>query len=181
MPPAVSPEWDKMVGEIVARRRAVPKDQRKKDLLQMFLDTNEENPSFFTEDVLREEIQLFMLAGSDTTSFTATCTLLLLLNNPAKLQALIQEVDTAFPQKDDPIAFDKTQSLPYLNAVINESLRMMPVAGAGELLLMNMSLRGLIVWIGLHRETTDTTTIHGYTFPPGVRVILAIYISRSIY
>ena len=42
------------------------------------------------------------------------------------------EIDTAFPSKDDPITFAKTQDLPYLNAVINESMRVMPIVVAGE-------------------------------------------------
>ncbi len=71
------------------------------------------------------------IAGSDTTSTTATFTLLLLVNNPDKLKKAIQELDVSFPAKDDPITFAKTQDLPYLNAVINESMRVMPIVTLG--------------------------------------------------
>jgi cytochrome P450 len=56
---------------------------------------------------------------------------LLLVNNPDKLQALKDEIDAAFPSKDDPITFANTQDLSYLNAVVNESLRIMPIVTAG--------------------------------------------------
>lgn len=57
---------------------------------------------------------------------------LLLVNNPEKLRALNDEIDAAFPSKDDPITFANTQDLPYLNAVINESLRVMPIVSSGK-------------------------------------------------
>lgn len=72
-----------------------------------------------------------MIAGSDTSSMTLTCTLLLLVNNPEKLTKLINEIDETFPDKDGEITFAKTQDLPYLNAVINESMRIMPIIRVG--------------------------------------------------
>jgi cytochrome P450 len=56
----------------------------------------------------------------------------LLVNNPKKLKYLVAEIDTAFPSKNDPITFAKTQDLPYLNAVINEALRLLPIISAGK-------------------------------------------------
>lgn len=57
--------------------------------------------------------------------------MLLLLNNQEKLKNLVAEIDTAFPEKYDEITFANTQDLPYLNAVINESMRVMPIVIAG--------------------------------------------------
>jgi cytochrome P450 len=73
------------------------------------------------------------IAGSDTTSSTLTFTMLLLLNNQEKLDNLVAEIETAFPAKYDSITFANTQDLPYLNAVINESMRVMPIVIAGQL------------------------------------------------
>lgn len=72
------------------------------------------------------------IAGSDTTSLTATFTLLLLLNNQEKLKELTAEIDSNFVSLDDTITFAKTQDLPYLNAVINESMRIMPIVTGGK-------------------------------------------------
>lgn len=90
-------------------------------------------------------------AGSDTTSVTVTFTLLLLLNNPGTIEPLIAEIDKAFPSKSDTITFAKTQDLPYLNAVLNESMRCMPIVSAG-----------------LARQATEATTLCGYEIPAGV-------------
>ena len=76
--------------------------------------------------------QFTRIAGSDTTSFTATTAVLLLVNNPEKLSHLCKEIDAAFPSLSDPITFAKTQELPYLNAVINEAMRIMPVVVSGK-------------------------------------------------
>jgi cytochrome P450 len=73
------------------------------------------------------------IAGSDTTSSTLTFTMLLLLNNQEKLNNLVAEIDASFPAKCDSITFANTQDLPYLNAVINESMRVMPIVIAGQL------------------------------------------------
>jgi cytochrome P450 len=72
------------------------------------------------------------IAGSDTTGLTATFTLLLLLNNQEKLKELTAEIDSNFVSLDDTITFAKTQDLPYLNAVINESMRIMPIVTGGK-------------------------------------------------
>jgi len=75
---------------------------------------------------------VWRIAGSDTTSLTATFTLLLLLNNQEKLKELTAEIDSNFVSLDDTITFAKTQDLPYLNAVINESMRIMPIVTGGK-------------------------------------------------
>lgn len=43
----------------------------------------------------------------------------------------MEELDAAFPSINDPITFAKTQDLPYLNAVINEGMRRMPILALG--------------------------------------------------
>ena len=71
-------------------------------------------------------------------------TLLLLVNNPSKYETLLEELDIAFPSRDSPITGETTQNLPYFNAVIDESMRVMPLIAGGK---FNFSLisRGMIV------------------------------------
>jgi cytochrome P450 len=71
-------------------------------------------------------------ARTDTSSHTVTCALLLLVNNPQKLEFLVAELDAAFPSKYDPITLRKAQDLLFLNAVLNERLRVLPVISAGH-------------------------------------------------
>jgi cytochrome P450 len=71
---------------------------------------------------------------------------------PTKLALLLSEIDAAFPNPNDPITFAATQNLSYLNACINESMRLMPIVRAG-----------------VPRVATRTTVLDGYEIPSGVR------------
>ncbi|KAH6988294.1 cytochrome protein [Ilyonectria sp. MPI-CAGE-AT-0026] len=70
-------------------------------------------------------------AGSDTTAITMSSTLYYLYKNPEVLAKLRREIDTMVMEGriSDPITFQEAQSMPYLQAVINESFRMHPAVG----------------------------------------------------
>lgn len=55
---------------------------------------------------------------------TVTQCLLQLVNNPETLKCLVEEIDRAFPFKDEDITFAKTQDLRYMNAVIYKAMRL---------------------------------------------------------
>jgi len=154
-PKGQSPALVRMTQDIIAKRRAATdrKEHVKKDILQSILDANTTDPVGFPQTRIRSEMNTFMAAGTDTTSFTLSCTLLFLLNNSGTLEKLQKELETIFPKKEDPITFAATQDLPYLNGVINETLRLMPS--------VNM---------GLARITSETTVLSGYTIPPKTSV-----------
>ncbi|KUJ06610.1 cytochrome P450 [Mollisia scopiformis] len=156
VPPSQGEGLNNIIDDIVATRKA-ESQKPKKDLLQIIVDVNENNPDTFTHLHVREEMSLFMIAGADTTSTTATFTLLLLVNNQDKLKKLVEEIDFAFPSIHDSITFAKTQDLPYLNAVINESMRRMP-----------------IVALGLARWTEKTSMISGFEIPKDTIVSPAV-------
>jgi cytochrome P450 len=83
----------------------------------------------------------------------------------------LTEIDKAFPSTNDPLTFANTQDLPYLNAVINEGMRVMPVVNTG----MSAAWHKYedLIGIGLSRITTDTTVISDYEMPPGVSTIFS--------
>ncbi|KAL2069494.1 hypothetical protein VTL71DRAFT_14173 [Oculimacula yallundae] len=147
VPNPADPEITRRLDGVLAKRRALDKKDVKKDLLQMLIDTKEKYPKEYLEGHIKSDMQLFMIAGTDTSSVTLTFCLLLLVNNPLKLARLVEELDEAFPSRDDPITFEKTNSLPYLNAVLNESMRAMPVA------------------IAFGREATEDIVVNGYELP----------------
>ncbi|UPL02769.1 hypothetical protein LCI18_013703 [Fusarium solani-melongenae] len=70
-------------------------------------------------------------AGSDTTAITLSSTLYYLYRNPKVLAKLRCEIDMMATEGriSDPVTFQEAQSMPYLQAVINESLRMHPAVG----------------------------------------------------
>lgn len=84
-----------------------------------------------TRELLREVI-LYLLAGSDTSGNTMGFTLIELLRNPEKLKKLYEEIDAlSFLEGTELFSNEQLKTLPYLNAVIQETLRILPVSGAG--------------------------------------------------
>ena len=102
---------------------------------------------------LYEEAQALMFGGADTTGNTLMVGTHRLLKNPEKMQRLKAELLKAWPSLDgrEP-SLRELEGLPYLNAIIKESLRL----SSG-------------VVSGLLRIVPPTgATISGATVPPGV-------------
>lgn len=57
--PGTRAELDKITDSIVSKRQTA-KDQTRRDLLQILLDTHKANPDFFSEMHLKEEMRMFM-------------------------------------------------------------------------------------------------------------------------
>jgi cytochrome P450 len=64
---------------------------------------------------------------SEMTAGLATGTLFQLVNNPQKPECLIEEIDSTFPSVDGYLIIAKLQELPYLKAMIWESMRLMSI------------------------------------------------------
>ncbi|KAJ5295943.1 hypothetical protein N7508_010764 [Penicillium antarcticum] len=85
-------------------------------------------PAEKTTDRLRQEAQTMVLAGQDTTSFTLTCTVYQLLSRPDMLKRVKAELESALPGPNSPPSLAIVEKLPYLSAVIAESLRVYPAS-----------------------------------------------------
>ncbi|KAJ2492224.1 hypothetical protein IWW37_001672 [Coemansia sp. RSA 2050] len=100
------------------------------DLLQLMMDSglaDKQLPRMSEGQIVSETI-LHLIAGVDTTSAGLTWTLALLLHNPEVMRRVVAEVRGRF-SGENPITFeDCRQGLPYLTAVIHESLRVMSPA-----------------------------------------------------
>ncbi|KAJ2856837.1 hypothetical protein GGI22_003683 [Coemansia erecta] len=120
---------------IAGRRREIEKNGPcATDLLQMMLDTGRtqgDKRAPMSDPQIVSETILHLVAGVDTTSSGLTWTLLLLLHNPHIKQRLTDEIRREFPPAANPhvVTFDDCkQKLPYLGAVIAESLRVLSPA-----------------------------------------------------
>ena len=68
-----------------------------------------------------------MQAGSDTAATTLSHLWYFLLSNPDCFARLRKEIDDAFPRGEDSMRdLTKQGAMPYLNACINEALRLFP-------------------------------------------------------
>ncbi|KAJ3489995.1 hypothetical protein NLI96_g1765 [Meripilus lineatus] len=78
------------------------------------------------------EGMLAIVAGSDTTSSTTCIIVWLLLRNPGTYHKLREEVDKFYPSGSDPLDTRHYKSMVYLDAVINEALRLYPAVLSGS-------------------------------------------------
>ncbi|CAG8470876.1 6455_t:CDS:10 [Paraglomus occultum] len=142
------------------RRRRQEAGTRRKDILQIILDAGEGEAALPDIDIYEQIIE-FLIGGSDTTSFSTFFVLIMLLNHPSKIHKLIEELDNEFvdlPRNELP-KHEKLKKLPYLNAVINETMRLWPI-----------SLDG-----GSGRSPTEDKIINGVLFPKGTLVLTNFY------
>lgn len=111
----------------IDRRRGQEQPGHFIDILQKFLDARDpETGEFLDRDSLTAEIVLLLVAGTDTTSNTLTWTIMHLMHNPEVYKRLKQEIRQVF-SADKVIRFEEARSrLPYLHAVILESMRLSP-------------------------------------------------------
>jgi cytochrome P450 len=73
---------------------------------------------------------LLTLAGSETSATSLCGTTYFMLKNPETMKRLTEEVRTRFRSSDE-ITIQAVSQMPYLTAVINESLRMYPPVASG--------------------------------------------------
>ncbi|KAE8380493.1 cytochrome P450 [Aspergillus bertholletiae] len=146
-------ELDATVQSILDKRLHVEKSDRRKDLLQILLEASAESPDTLSQEHIKAEMFVFLLAGSDTSAATATFCLMKLLENPATYQTLVQELDALVPCRNDPIVDENIRNLPYLNAVIYETLRLLPPAAGG-----------------FARQASEPIVLQGYALPEGTLI-----------
>ena len=77
---------------------------------------------------LLENANVLLIAGSETTATLLSGCLFLLGSNPDKLAKVVDEVRTEFT-KEEEITLNSVSHLPYMLAVLNESLRCYPPVG----------------------------------------------------
>ncbi|KAK3704715.1 hypothetical protein LTR37_013689 [Vermiconidia calcicola] len=72
------------------------------------------------------EINIMMNAGSTTTAISMANVMYQLLKNPQCMQKLRQEIDETLDDDEEIAPYEKVRYLPYLKAVLDESLRIFP-------------------------------------------------------
>lgn len=113
--PTILRENSRIVRDRVTRRNKLAHP----DYFSLMVD-DEQQPS---EDFLLAQANHLIIAGFDPNSNLFTSGVHFLLSNPTKLDKLQQEVHTHFANYRD-MDGDSLEDLPWLNAVIQESLRL---------------------------------------------------------
>lgn len=110
------------------------------NFLQRFLQSQEKNKDFLTDDRITAMCASLIIAGSDSTAISLSGVFYYILQNPRVYKKLLEEIDSAdaaglLDSNDDTtgagdvVPFPAANKLKYLDAVVNESFRMHPAVG----------------------------------------------------
>ena len=137
--------YDVILATIRARREG--KQSRRNDLVDLMMDSMKQdfvaekeeeqfekdmklkvdNKKTLDEDTLVATAMIFMIAGYDTTATTLSFASYVLSKHPVEQQKLQEEIDQAFSESNDEFPdYSTIQSLPYLDMVVHETLRLHP-------------------------------------------------------
>ncbi|OOK65227.1 cytochrome P450 family protein [Mycobacterium kansasii] len=121
-----------LVGEVVAARSASPATPQRHDMLDVMLHSADpETGEQLDGDNIINQILTLMLAGSETSANTISFALHYLATNPDMAAQARAEIDQRWPGTDFPdIEFEDIAKLRYLRRVVDETLRLWPVAPA---------------------------------------------------
>ena len=119
-----SRKLDRLIGEIIARRRA---GEHREDLLGMLMEAKDvETGESMTDKQLRDEVTTMFLAGHETTANTLAWTFYLLSMHPEVERRVRAELDATLG--GSPPRLEDLPRLPYLMQVLKESMRLYPPA-----------------------------------------------------
>ncbi|KAI0045027.1 cytochrome P450 monooxygenase [Auriscalpium vulgare] len=114
----------------VAKRLSNP--SYRVDLLSKLQEGKDDEGKPMSREELTAEALTQLIAGSDTTSNSSCAITYYLATNPRCQKKLQTELDAALENDDDPVSmFEVVKKLPYLEAVINESLRLHSTSAIG--------------------------------------------------
>lgn len=121
----LSLENNNIIQEIIEERVASKVETH--DLLNMLLETRyEDTGDGMSVTQLIDEIKILFVAGYETTANALTFTLYLLAKHTDVQQKVFQEISEIESQGGETV--DQLQKMTYINAVLNESMRLYPPA-----------------------------------------------------
>lgn len=94
------------------------------DLLHKFLEASKDHPEALDTSGVVGMLMSTISGAGDTTATTVTAAIYNLIKNPAALKSLREELSEA--QLPEIPSYSEVSKLPYLNAVIRESMRVFP-------------------------------------------------------
>uniref|UniRef100_A0A5B6ZNC7 Uncharacterized protein n=1 Tax=Davidia involucrata TaxID=16924 RepID=A0A5B6ZNC7_DAVIN len=130
---------------------------RKKTLIEILLSLHETEPEFYKDETIRSLMLVLFHGGTETSGGTMEWAMSLLLNNPEVLKKAQTEIDNCMGH-DRLIDETDLAKLPYLRCIINETLRLHPVA---PLLLPH--------------ESSEECMVGGFRIPRGTMLLVNLW------
>lgn len=146
-------EYEQAMKALLASKRERGCDDP--DVLSMLMQvSDEETQEKLSEEELLGHVGVIFIAGHETSANALTWTLFLLSQHPQIMADLLDELDAVL--KGDAPTLEQLKSLPLLERVIKESMRVLAP----------------VPWNG--RVTAKPTELGGYSLPKGTEVFVSI-------
>ena len=159
---------ENLAGIAVARvQERLNRPSDRVDLLARLMEGRDETGEKLGREELTAEALTQLIAGSDTTSNTSCALLNWVLRTPGVIEKLQAELDQALPADVRVPEFASVKDLPYLNQVIQETLRIHSTSSLGLPRLTPMATP--------QQPNPPPVTILGYNFPPGTSLSVPSY------
>uniref|UniRef100_A0A673JEU3 Cytochrome P450 3A n=1 Tax=Sinocyclocheilus rhinocerous TaxID=307959 RepID=A0A673JEU3_9TELE len=128
----------------------VASDHKKRvDFLQLMVDSQtagkEHTEKGLSDHEILSQSMIFIFGGYETTSSTLSFFFYNLATNPEAMKKLQEEIDQTFPDKA-PVDYEVVMNMEYLDAALNESLRLFPIVGRLERVCKKtVDINGLLI------------------------------------
>ncbi|KNA18213.1 hypothetical protein SOVF_072840 [Spinacia oleracea] len=109
------------------RKNRTQNGGKKIAMIYKLLDLQEFEPANYSDQLIKGMIMIMLIAGTDTSSVTMEWALSLLLNHSNVLRKAREEIDN-YKGNDELVEEADLPKLPYLQCIINETLRLFPAA-----------------------------------------------------
>jgi len=149
---------DSLVYRIISERRAEVNSNHHNDLLALLMGAMDEDGTQMTPQQLHDETMTLFLAGHETTAQMLSWTWYALSQNPQVEARLHEELSGVLGAR--PVEAAYFPRLPYLQAVMNESLRLYPPAYI------------------MAREVIEPCEIGGYVMRPKSTIIFSQWVMQ---
>lgn len=120
---------DRIIFEEIARRRGTP-DPERLDVLSLLLSARDESGQGLSDEEVHDQVMTLMFAGHDTSTSTVSFLLYETARHPEVADKLRAEGDRTMAG-DAPTPRQLARELPYLEMVMDETLRLYPPAWIG--------------------------------------------------
>jgi cytochrome P450 len=153
-------QLDMLIYTLIAQRR--DDDRQYNDVLSMLMSapSGEESDTKLTEKQIHDHILTFLAAGHETTAITLVWTFYLLSQYPQVRMKLQDEIRSVLAGREPTI--DDLAKIPYLDWVLDESMRLYPPA-----------------WLQM-RLVAKETEIDGVKLPVGTLLVLSQWVMHRL-
>ncbi|GMH29814.1 hypothetical protein Nepgr_031657 [Nepenthes gracilis] len=149
--------FNSIINERLTSRKASVSSEKNEDVLDSILNISQGNNKEFDLSAIPHLLLDLFVAGTDTTSTTFEWAMAELIKNPEKLEKSRAELERVIGT-GNPIEEEDIARLPYLQAVVKETLRLHPA-----------------VAFLIPRKVAMDVHISGYTVPKGAQVLVNVW------